>query len=286
MNITPIVANRFLSDGGVMFGLVPRAIWEQFCPPDEKNRIPQNANILMIESDDGRLGLIDSGCGDAAAYTDKALKINGLGSGWPLIETLADRGIDPEQIDFVILTHLHWDHASGMTRPDGRPTFPNAELIVPRHEWNDAHSDDPLLYKAYPKECIDPLNQYKNKHLIEPGQIFEGIELIETGGHTRGHCAVLLTGALSIHHPESPKQIARALFLSDACPTSHHLRMVFHPSYDLYPLQTRAWKRAWLPQCANDGTWLFFSHDPHLAAAQISHHEKSEFVTSATLKIK
>jgi glyoxylase-like metal-dependent hydrolase (beta-lactamase superfamily II) len=279
MKITPIVASTFLSDGGVMFGLVPRPIWSRLCPPDKQNRIRQNANALLVELDDGRTGLIDTGCGPADAYSEKVLQINGLGPGWPLIDAVAQHGHTPDDIDFVILSHLHWDHAAGATNSDGSPTFPNAELVVFEQEWDDAHSGNPLFYKAYPNEAIEPLSNYTKIRKADAEELYPGVSFIHTGGHTPGHCAVLLEAdTLHINHPDVVEQgYSRALFMADICPTSHHLRMVFHPAYDLLPLETRAWKQKWLPQCARDNTLLFFCHDPDVAAACIQPDERAEF---------
>ena len=223
---------------------------------------------------DGRKGLVDAGCGSGKAFSDRARSFSGLGENWPLMETLAALQIEPEDIDFVILTHLHWDHAGGVTDPDGGRSFPNAELIVPQTEWDDAHAGDPLLYKAYPSQTIEPLKNYPNVRLLPPGPIFPGISFLLTGGHTRGHCAVHFQ---SDQLEASGNNVEQALFASDACPTRHHLRMVFHPAYDLYPMQTRAWKRDWLPRCAEENIYLYFSHDTEGPGGLIEPDEKTEF---------
>ena len=126
MRITPLIASKFGSDGGTMFGLAPKTIWAKRMPPDELNPIPQNANSLLVETDNGRLGIVDTGCGAESKYSEKEISIHGLGFGWPLFENLAVLGIAPERIDFIAFTHLHWDHAGGA---DAK-IFRNAELIV------------------------------------------------------------------------------------------------------------------------------------------------------------
>ncbi|MFH0908331.1 MAG: hypothetical protein V1929_06180 [bacterium] len=102
MRVTPLIASTFRSDGGSMFGLVPRPIWAKRIPPDDRHRIPQHAHALLLELDDGQRGLVDTGCGSATHFTDKEIDLHGLGPGWPLMENLAARGIAPEQIDFVV----------------------------------------------------------------------------------------------------------------------------------------------------------------------------------------
>lgn len=151
MRFTPLVASTFLSDGGTMFGLVPKAIWARRIQPDEQNRIPQHAHVLLVELDDGRCGLVDSGCGAAERFSEKEQRLHGLGPGWPLGDALRRAGKRPDDIHFVVLTHLHWDHAGSAY------AFPRARFYIHALEWADAISGNPLLYKSYPRETIAPL---------------------------------------------------------------------------------------------------------------------------------
>ena len=162
MKITPIIASQFTSDGGTMFGLVPKPIWSRLIEPDKHNRIRQDAHVLLVELDDGRRGLVDTGCGPAAKFPAKEAELHGLGAGWPLMEKLELLGLGPDAIDFVVFSHAHWDHAGGASRgAPGElvPTFPNAVHYVHADEWSDATSGNPLLYKSYPKETIEPLKR-------------------------------------------------------------------------------------------------------------------------------
>ncbi|MFT5497784.1 MAG: glyoxylase-like metal-dependent hydrolase (beta-lactamase superfamily II) [Kiritimatiellia bacterium] len=286
MRVHPLIASQFASDGGAMFGLVPKPIWSKLIEPDEHNRIPQNANALLVELDDGRRALIDSGCGPAERYSEKERQIHGLGPGWPLMEALTQRGLTPADIDVLILSHLHWDHAGGAATAEGHPAFPNAQLIVHEQEWSDAIGGDPLLYKAYPKETIAPLQGYSNRLLVSGDEvcIAPGITSIRTGGHTQGHCAFLLeSDQLSIMHPEAEGLGGRVLFAADVCPTTSHLRLVFQAAYDTYPLDTRRWKQQWLPRCAAEHIPIFFCHDPRFAGATIFADERKEFKLGRTL---
>ena len=265
MKIIPLTASTFQSDGGAMYGFIPRAIWEKKTPPDETNRIPQHANVLLIETDDGELGLVDSGCGPASTYTEKMLVHNGLGPGWPLAEAFHARGIDREQIDFVILTHLHWDHVKGCLDAEGRAAFPNAVHHVDLDEIQDALTRNSLLHKSYPTRFIEQLLEQVSvrRHLHDPkkqlaSNIRPGITLVRTGGHTRGHCMVLIEAGE-----------ARLIFAADVCPTQHHLPLVFQTSFDTFPLDTRLWKQKWLPICARPDTWLMFCHDPLCYGAKV-----------------
>ena len=253
-----------------MFGLVPRPIWAKKIPPDDRHRIPQNANVLFLELDDGRRGLVDTGCGAAEHFSGRDIELHGLGPGWPLVENLARLRVDPARIDFVLFTHLHWDHAGGAVS-GGRVTFPNATHFIHEQEWEDATSGNPLLFKSYPPGIPAALREAKLALVGDANpEVLPGVKLLRSGGHTRGHCAV---------HFDEPF----AVFAGDVCPTRHHLRMVFQTSYDTYPLDTRAWKRTWLPRLADRGGLLYFDHDPDVFAATIRANERVEFVVTSTI---
>jgi len=294
MKITPLLASQFTSDGGTMFGLVPKPIWSRLIKPDAENRIPQDAHALLVELDDGRLGLIDTGCGPADKFTEREATLHGLGPGWPLLERLTTLGIDRTAIAFVVFTHLHWDHVGGasMGTPGHlEPTFPHATHFTTALEWEDATSGDPLLYKSYPPDAIAPLHQLPPAQLqrisADRKEILPGITLVRSSGHTRGHAVVVLDhpDGIELVHPESmflfPPR--RAVFAGDVCPMRHNLRLVFQTSYDTYPLDTRRWKRSWLPELAQDGTLLLFDHDPDLFGATIKPHDRREFAIDKTL---
>jgi glyoxylase-like metal-dependent hydrolase (beta-lactamase superfamily II) len=294
MKVTPIIASQFTSDGGTMFGLVPKPIWSRLIKPDESNRIKQDAHVLLVELNDGRKGLIDTGCGPAEKFSEKEIELHGLGIGWPLIEQLDDIGVTREQINFVVFSHLHWDHGGGASM--GTPgalslTFPNADHFVHAQEWADATSGDPLLYKSYPADTIEPLKHLPAKQLhtvtAERKEILPGITIIRSSGHTRGHSVICMedTKGIDLVHPESMFMFPprRLIFAGDVCPMRHNLRMVFQTAYDTFPLDTRKWKRAWLPEMAADGALLMFDHDPDLFGATIKVHERKEYVVDKTL---
>lgn len=278
-----------------MFGLVPKPIWSKQLPSDERNRIRQNANVLLVEWDNGRKGLFDTGCGDPGQFDEKTREQQAIGTDWPLRDALDGLGITTEEIEFVVLTHLHWDHAGGIgSIVDGELvlTFPRAHVYIHEQEWADAISGDPLLYKSYPADTIEPLQRISatQRRLVRDNhpEIFPGIRLIRSGGHTRGHCVIELEDRhLVLHHPEADAlhDCTRLIFAGDVCPTAHHLRMVFQTAYDTYPLDTRRWKKIWLPRIASGDTALFFDHDPDLFAARIQPDERREFVVRDVLPV-
>lgn len=294
MKITPIIASHFTSDGGTMFGLVPKPIWSRLAKPDAHNRIAQHAHALLVQLDDGRTGLIDTGCGPASKFTEKEIELHGLGPGWPLMERLTQLGIGRGDIAFVVFSHAHWDHAGGAghgTPGALEPTFPDADHFLHAQEWEDATSGDPLLYKSYPADTIAPLQALApaRRHLVtaERKEILPGVTLVRSGGHTRGHAVIVLEHAdgIALEHPESMFMFPprRMVFAGDVCPSRHHFRMVFQTSYDTYPLDTRRWKRAWFPEMASDGTMIMFDHDPELFGATIKPHDRKEFAVDKTL---
>ena len=291
MRVTPLLASTFRSDGGTMFGLVPRVIWEKKIPADHRHTILQNANVLLVELDDGRLGLVDTGCGAAEKFSPRERELHGLSPGWPLQANLAACGVALEDIAFVVYTHLHWDHAGGSGAPPslGRAlSFPNARHYIHALEWEDATSGNPLLYKSYPPEIVTTLRGAE-RELVDGNdtEILPGLRLIRTSGHTRGHCSILLQGSgLELIHPHAADAAGfKGLLLAgDVCPSHLNLRMVFQTSDDTFPLDTRAWKQTWLPRIAEERLILLFDHDPVLLGALIRPDPREEFVVDQAIR--
>ena len=279
MKIEPLLASTFRSDGGNQFGLVPKALWARRLPPDADNCVPQHAHSLLVTLDDGRTGLVDTGCGAPSRFSATQRRIAGLGgedAPWPLLDSLRARGLDPVDIDFVVLTHLHWDHVGGVFAPGGGLTFPNAVHHVDLHELEDATGGSPLLGAAYSDIDLRPLvdSGSLRRHLHDerngPASVlFPGVRLVRTGGHTRAHCLALFEaeegGTLDIGFGEGG--FRRAVFPADVCPSQHHLPHMYGLSYDTHPLDTRGWKLRWLPRFAAPDTMVFFCHDPDLWGA-------------------
>lgn len=290
MRVTPIIASTFASDGGTMFGLVPKPIWAKKVTVDERNRIPQHAHALLVELDDGRRGLVDTGCSSAERFSEKEQRLHGLGPGWPLLDALHAADLKPEDIDFVVVTHLHWDHGGGAVAPPslGRiATFPRARHFIHTLEWEDACSGNPLLYKSYPGDLVRAWRTMRVETVAgDETEILPGIRLMRTSGHTRGHCAILLQhpGLHLVHRDAARFAGVRSLLMAgDVCPSRHNLRMVFQTSYDTFPLDTRAWKRTWLPRIAQENMLLAFDHDPEVFGALIRADAEQEFVTTDVL---
>ncbi len=262
---------RFWSDGGAMFGVVPRALWSRRVQPDEKNRIPSRCHCLLAQ-DGTHTVLIDTGYGPKCSPRMKELF--SLEEGNPLLESLSQKGVEPEQITHVVLTHLHFDHAGGGTlrREDGSlvPTFPKARYVVQKAEWQVATSGAPELAGAYPQENLTPLEQHGVLELIDgPLEYLPGLWLFPTGGHTQGHQLVLISSGDQ-----------GALYPADICPSSAHLPTMWCMAFDTEVVVTRRVKHHWLTLAAQRGWWVIWDHDPQQAAARIRTDAKSEFVVT------
>ncbi len=280
MNLTPLTANTFLSDGGAMFGLVPKGIWSRMVEADEQNRIRQRAISLLIETEDGKRGLVETGCGDPVWFSDREREMSGLEEEWLLRQSLAEQNLGFEDIDFILLSHAHWDHAGGLTDPEGNPVFPNAEIFLRAAEVECATGGDPLLYKSYPPKIQAAFEQIGDRIFPVPDEdpeVLPGIYLLPAEGHTEGQACISFTRpTLS----GCDREVAAAIFTGDNCPTQHHLRMVFQSAYDTYPLKTRAWKRTWFPRCAEEDLLLLFTHDAEAYGAWIQADPKKEYVVT------
>lgn len=278
-----------------MFGLVPRAMWSKLLEPNDRGTIRQNANCLLLQTEQGAYGLVDTGCGSSDLFTERERTIHALGDGWPLAERLHELGVGLDEISFVLCTHLHWDHAGGLTRlVDGKPalSFPNATYTVHAREWACATGADPLLGHSYPPAIKEALARIPSDRLNfideDEAEILPGVRMVRSGGHTEGHCAFVFDGQqVDFQHPDAAALDSPGfwLFACDECPTQHHLRMVFQTSYDTYPLATRAWKRTWLPRVEEEGGVLLFCHDPDVVGVTLKPEKRTEFAPVMTLPV-
>jgi glyoxylase-like metal-dependent hydrolase (beta-lactamase superfamily II) len=279
MKLTPLIANTFASDGGAMFGLVPKTLWEKKVTADNTNNIPQRANTILIEIED-KTGLVDVGCGNPEWFSERERAHHQLEDDWLLPKSLQSLGKTFEDIDFILLSHAHWDHAGALMDPDGNPVFPNAEIFLRQAEADCVTGGDPLLYKSYPDHIQRTFRELADRMFPVPDdepEVLDGIYLLPAPGHTDGQAGIFFVdpeiAGLEVH----PKS---ALFPGDNLPTQHHLRMVFQTAYDTYPLKTRAWKREWLPRIANDQTLILFTHDSDAFGGWIEPHDRHEFVVT------
>ncbi len=243
-------------DGGAMFGVVPKPLWEKRIGADERNRIPLAMRCLLVETPNA-LVLIDNGAGNKE--DQKFLDIYGIenaGSPSRLEDALRSAGFAPDDVDIVIDTHLHFDHAGGNTHHDAegqvRLSFPRARYVVQRGEWEYAHWRNERIQASYLPHNFDPVEQAGRFDFVSGEQeIVPGIRVLPTPGHTPHHQSVLITS-----------QDETACFLADVMPTTAHLPLPWIMAYDVEPLVTLESKRMLLARAQAERWLLVFEHEP------------------------
>jgi len=242
-------------DGGGMFGVVPKMMWERVHPADDLNRIPMRINSLLIR-DGGHTIVVDTGFG--GKMHQRSMKVMGITDTGLLPDRLRDRGIDPGEVTLVVNTHLHFDHNGGNTRlEEGRPvpTFPNATYIAQRGEWEAATHPNERTKVSYLPDNLLPIQASGRLELIEGNsQITPHVRTLLTPGHTPHHQSILI---------ESEGK--SALYVGDlACYAVHMERLPWVAAWDLDPVQTietRRWVQRWVVE---EEILLLFPHDPEI----------------------
>jgi glyoxylase-like metal-dependent hydrolase (beta-lactamase superfamily II) len=252
---------EFRLDGGAMFGVVPRALWQRVAPPDEENRIRLNTNCLFVEACGERV-LVETGMGDK--WSPRRAEMYGVRRGRTLGESLFARtGCRPEDVTIVVNTHLHFDHAGGNTTLDaeGRavPAFPNARYFVSRAEYEHAESPHERDRASYLPENWRPLVESGQ---LEPQpadyEVVPGLRLETVPGHSRTmQCVRLERGGRTLYG------------FADLVPTRAHVPLAWVMGYDLFPVETLEAKRRLLPQAAREGWLCLFYHDPDVPLARL-----------------
>ena len=259
LDLIPLFDGFFRLDGGAMFGVVPKPLWERRAPADARNRIQLGLRPLLVRGE--RTVIIDAGIG--GKMDDKSVDIYGIDRALDIHGSLAMAGLTVEDIDLVLATHLHFDHAGGFTTraSDGRgvPTFPRARYVVRRAEWHDATHPHERNRASYLAENFVPLRDAGVVDFMDDdGPVMEGIRVVRTGGHTMHHQMVML---------ESEGKTA--VFAADLMPTVAHVDEPWIMGYDLYPMDTLAFKRTFVREAIEREFLVFFEHDPAIVAGYI-----------------
>jgi glyoxylase-like metal-dependent hydrolase (beta-lactamase superfamily II) len=262
-------------DGGAMFGVVPKPLWEKRIPADDRNRIQLGMRCLLIEHPDA-LVLLDTGAGnkETAKFLDiYGIENEGSGARTALEDGIAAAGHRPEDVDVVINTHLHFDHAGGNTFVNAAGelamAFPDAEYQVQRGEYDYATHTNERTAASYFDRNYVPIERAGKLRLLEgETEVLAGIRVIPTPGHTPFHQSVLITSGSS-----------RACFLGDIAPTASHLPLPWIMGYDVEPLVSLETKRRLFAQALAENWLLIFEHDASVAWGHIAHDGKTYRLT-------
>lgn len=252
-------AGTFRLDGGAMFGLIPRPLWTRVVEPDDRNRIGLQQNCLLLEKD-GALVLVECGIGDK--FPSKLRDIYAQESR-TVVEALHEIGCDAKDISTVIVSHLHFDHAGGLTRwgADGTTPelcFPNAEVVTQAQEWADALANKSTMHKTYLREHLDPIRE--RVRLVEgEADILPGIRAFPTPGHTWGQQAVVVDTAEGV-----------VCYPGDVLPTRHHAGLSYNLAYDVEPYTNMSSKRTLFERAVAGGWTLALDHEPGPACFRVS----------------
>jgi len=259
--VEPLRTGSFRLDGGGMFGLIPKTMWSGWIEADAYNRIALSTRSLLVESARDGLVLVEAGCGDK--WTDRERAMYDL-ERRTAVDALAELGVDPRDIAHVVLTHLHFDHAAGLTRAGDAgpaPVFPNARIHVQRQEWTDALANKSTMTKTYFRSHLDPVAAQVELCDGECAPL-AGFTLIPTPGHTWGHQSVL------IEAPGAP-----VLYAGDACPTIHHAHPAASLGYDMMAYESMRSKLEILGRASAGGWRIALDHDPAHAFARTAERE-------------
>ena len=259
IRLTLLHDGPFRLDGGAMFGVVPRTMWEKTAPPDDRNRIQLAMRPLLVEGEWGRL-LVDCGAGDK--MPPKQRDIYGLDRSCALDQALADVNLTAADIDIALATHLHFDHFGGATALEAGavvPRFPNARYRIRTAEWEDATHPHERNRASYLQEDFVPLREAGVADFYDGDQaIVPGVRVVRTGGHTGQHQIVYI---------ESGGRTA--VFVADLIPTVAHIQDPWIMAYDLFPMETLAFKQRFIREAIDGEILILFEHDPHVAAGYI-----------------
>jgi len=251
MTLTWLNGGVTLLDGGAMFGVVPKALWSKRYPADELNRIELSTDPILIQYE-GKNLLIDSGVGNR--MNDKQLRNNGVIQQSHLEDSLAVLGLLTEDIDYVLMTHMHADHASGLTKVENDEfvsTFPNAKIFVSAIEWNEMRNPNIRSRNTYWIENWETI-QPQVETFEEELEVIPGIRMFHTGGHSNGHSVIKLqqNGETIVH-------------MADIMPTHAHQNPLWVLAYDDYPMDSIFAKETLVSEALKEGHAFIFYHDAY-----------------------
>lgn len=269
VELISIFENYFMLDGGAMFGVVPKVLWNKLCPVDENNLIRLDLNPLIIKTGKEML-VVDSGFGDI--LNERQLKIYNLGGPTRWDDELKKNSLKPEDITGVIFSHAHADHAMGALKKgkDGATElrFPNARYYIQKREWQDALNPNERTAATYLVENLRVFEESGKLELLDGDtELFGGISVKVIGGHTPGMQGVIVDAGGQ-----------RVIYPADLMPMTAHIRVVYVPAVDLDPITTMKQKR-WLHEKMLREDWVIaFDHDIDIKFAKFKEDENGKVV--------
>lgn len=259
-----ITSSFFGLDGGAMFGIIPKPLWEKNNPADEVNRVTLATRNLLLVSDSKKI-LIDTGMG--SKWDEKSKAIYRIDNNLSIERALKQKGFIPEEITDVILTHLHFDHTGGSTKYENEkliPSFPNAKYYVQKQNFDWAINPSERDRGSYIKENFEPLAKEGVLNLLTENNFDDNISFEVINGHTFGQQMVKISDSSNT-----------VLYCADLLPFVSHIRLPYIMAYDLQPLVTLAEKKKYLQQALDENWILFLEHDSEYAAVTLKHSNKA-----------
>jgi len=265
MNLHVINTGYFKLDGGAMFGVVPKSIWQKTNPPDANNLCTWAMRCLLIE-DGNRLILVDNGIGDK--QDQKFLSYYYLHGNDTLNGSLKSAGFSPEDVTDMFLTHLHFDHCGGGVKRAGEKlslTFPNAKYWSNRDHWNWATYPNVREKASFLPENIEPMLHSGNLEFVDPGgpSPFGSFDIVYVSGHTEKMMLPVIKYKNTV-----------MCFVSDLIPSSSHIPVPYVMGYDTRPLMAMDEKETFLARAAEHGILLFFEHDPAIECCSLKRTDR------------
>jgi glyoxylase-like metal-dependent hydrolase (beta-lactamase superfamily II) len=265
-------AGWFRPDAGGFFGVVPKPLWSRVTSTDERGRLLCRLNLLLVDAG-GKRVLVETGTGVRMSEKDRDIK--GIEGGDPA-EALRAVGEDPDEIDYVVVSHLHYDHAGGMIGADAKPAFRNARYVVQRDDVEAARSDELRQQGVMEAEQVELVRAAGQLAEVSGEvELVEGVTLVRTGGHTRGSQAVLIGSNRPGGRAGDPSE--RGIFFGDLIPTRWQLPVRWTSAYDDYPIDAIEIRNQLVPKAAAEGWWCYFTHDPGELPVQIEATETGGF---------